>query len=89
MTTFPYIREADNNDETEIARIEKNQSQDIRVCLCEQHGQMCVDVRIYAEDNGKGIRVATPKGVNLKVGQLPKLVDALLAAERVWRGRPE
>lgn len=73
----------------EIACIEKNQSQDIRVCLCQRHGQMYVDVRIYADDNGKGIRVPTLKGINLKVEHLPELVDSLLSAEREWRGRPD
>ena len=72
-----------------IACIEKNRSQDIRIRLCERHGQTFVDVRVYAEINGDDGRQPMKKGVTLKVERLPELVDGLLSAERDWRGRPD
>ncbi len=92
MSTPTYIREVDNSEFNYgpvIACIEKNRSQDIRIRLCELHGQIYVDVRVFAEDKGQDERQPRKKGVTLKVERLPELVDGLLSAEREWRGRPD
>lgn len=92
MTTPTYTPEVDNNGfhyGPVIARIEKNQLQDIRIRLCERHGQTYVDVRVFAEINGDDERCPIRKGIRLKVERLQELVDGLLSAERDWRGRPD
>ncbi len=100
MITLTYIREVDNNElhyGPIIACIEKNRSQDIRIRLWERHGDMYVDVRVFAEGKGDDGRHPIKRGVTLKVERLPELVDGLLSAERdratgliqstVWVGR--
>ena len=92
MTTLTYIREVNINEfdyGPVIACIEKNRSQDVRIRLCELHGQMYVDVRVFTEVKGDDVRHPTKKGVALKVERVPELVDGLLSAERDWRGRPD
>ena len=68
---------------TEIATIEKNKTEELRIALTEYKGHDCVDVRIFAEpyaDEGQG-RVPTKKGVSLAVTKLPELISALQQAE--------
>ncbi len=92
MSTPTYIREVDNSEfiyGPVIACIEKNRSQDIRIRLCELHGQIYVDVRMFAENKAQDERQPRKKGVTLKVERLPELVDALQSAERKWRGKPD
>ena len=80
----------DFDGESEIVCIiEKNGSQDVRVSLCESYGQTSVDVRTFTEVKDGDERQPTKKGVNLKVERLPELVDALVSAERKWRGQPK
>ncbi len=92
MTTPTYIREVDINEfdyGPVIACIEKNQSKDVRIRLCERKGQMYVDVRVFTEIKGHDVRYPTTKGLMLNVQRLPELVDGLLSAERDWCGRPD
>lgn len=63
-----------------IATVGKNRSEDVRVALTEFNGHDLVDVRIFADIEGAGERQPTRKGVSLKVGQLPALLEALEAA---------
>lgn len=72
---------------TEIATIEKNKAEELRIALTEYKGHNCVDVRIFAEpyaDEGQG-RVPTKKGVTLAVTKLPVLISALQQAENEAR----
>ena len=88
------MREFDGESDV-VGIIEKNQSQEVCICLCKSNGRTYVDIRTYvdmpvstaANDNVE--RKPTKKGVNLKAERLPDLVDALLSAERKWRGLPD
>ena len=68
---------------TDIATIEKNRSEELRIALKEYEGHHYVDLRTYTEpysDHGQG-RVPTKKGVTLGVAKLPALIEALREAE--------
>ncbi len=68
---------------TDIATIEKNKIEELRVALKEYKGHDYVDVRTYVEpyaDEGQG-RVPTKKGVALALTKLPELIAALQQAE--------
>ena len=69
---------------TEIATIEKNRSEELRIALKEYEGHDYVDIRTYVEpdaDHGQG-RVPTKKGITLAVAKLPALIDAIREAEK-------
>jgi hypothetical protein len=69
---------------TDIATIEKNRSEELRIALKEYEGHDYVDIRTYVEpyaDHGQG-RVPTKKGVTLGVAKLPALIEVLREAER-------
>lgn len=70
-----------------IAIVPKNSREDVRVQLAEFKGNRLVDVRIYADTKGGG-RGPTPKGVSLKVDDLPALIAALHAAQAVAASAP-
>ena len=68
---------------TDIATIEKNKIEELRVALKEYKGHDYVDVRTYVEpyaDEGQG-RAPTKKGVALALTKLPELIAALQQAE--------
>ena len=68
---------------TEIATIEKNRSEELRIALKEYEGHHYVDLRTYTEpysDHGQG-RVPTKKEVTLGVAKLPALIAAIREAE--------
>ena len=68
---------------TEIATIEKNRSEELRIALKDYEGHDYVDIRTYIEpysDHGQG-RVPTKKGITLAVRKLPALIDAIREAE--------
>ncbi len=68
---------------TDIATIEKNRSEELRIALKEYEGHDYVDIRTFTEpysDHGQG-RVPTKKGITLAVRKLPVLIDAIREAE--------
>ena len=72
---------------TNIATIEKNKLEELRIALKEFRGHRLIDVRTYVEpytDEGQG-RVPTKKGVTLDLAKLPELIAALQEAERQAR----
>ena len=72
---------------TEIATIEKNRSEELRIALKEFKGRDYLDIRTFIEpyaDEGQG-RVPTKKGATLAVAKLPELIAALQKAEEEAR----
>ncbi len=68
---------------TDIATIEKNKTEELRVALNEFKDRHYLDIRTYADpyaDEGQG-RVPTRKGVTLNLAKLPELIEALQKAE--------
>ena len=68
---------------TDIASIEKNRLEELRIALKKYKGHSYVDIRTYVEpyvDEGEG-RVPTKKGVALALTKLPELIAALQRAE--------
>jgi hypothetical protein len=71
----------------DIATIEKNRSEELRVALKEFKGRNYADVRTYVEpyaDEGQG-RVPTKKGITVPLAKLPELIAALQKAEEEAR----
>ncbi len=68
---------------TDIASIEKNRLEELRIALKEYKGHSYVDIRTFVEpyaDEGEG-RVPTKKGVTMALTKLPELIAALQRAE--------
>ncbi len=66
----------------DIATIEKNKTEELRVALKEFQGHNYADIRTYRDpypDDGQG-RAPTKKGVTMAVTKLPDLVAALQQA---------
>ena len=66
---------------TDIATIEKNKTEELRVALNEFKGRRYLDIRIYIDpyaDEGQG-RVPTKKGVTCPLSKLPDLIAAPFA----------
>ena len=73
--------------ESDIATIEKNRTEELRVALKEYKGHDYVDVRTYVEpyaDEGQD-RIPTKRGVTLKPEDLAELIAALQEAEKQAR----
>ena len=71
----------------DIATIEKNRSEELRVALKEYKGRRYLDIRTFIEpyaDEGQG-RVPTKKGITVSLPKLPELIEALQAAEEQAR----
>lgn len=62
-----------------VATIAKNSREDVRVSLTTFKGHRLVDVRVYADAKAGG-RVATQKGVSVRLDTLPALIEGLEAA---------
>ena len=80
---------SDAADTTIIAKIRKNNSEEVRVALSEYRGVQLVDVRVFAElPDSAGERVATRKGVCMSIAKIGDLITALQDAhvEAVRRG---
>ena len=68
---------------TDIAAIEKNNTEELRVTLNEFKGRRYLDIRTYIDpyaDEGQG-RVPTKKGVTCPLAKLPELITALQDAQ--------
>jgi len=64
-----------------IARLPKNADEEVRVTLDEYRGHHLVDVRIFADFTAANVPMPTKKGISIRVGQLPDLIEALRDAE--------
>ena len=76
-----------SSSDPNIATIEKNRSEELRVALKEFKGRRYLDIRTFIEpyaDEGQG-RVPTKKGVTLGLAKLPELIAALQQAEEEAR----
>lgn len=65
----------------QIASLNKNGREAIRISISEFRGARYVDVRTYAT-NAESALVPTPKGVSLRPTMLRAAIDALTEAER-------
>lgn len=70
---------SENTETYEIAALEKNATETLKISLSVFNGHRLVNARIFApyKDGGSG---PTAKGVALKVGMLPALIQALSEA---------
>jgi hypothetical protein len=64
-----------------IAVIPKNNMEEIRVMWSEYKGYRYLDIRVYAEVDGKTDRMPTKKGIALRPDLIPELVKALEGAQ--------
>lgn len=68
-----------------IASIRKNARESVRVEITEFKGHNLVDLRVYADgDDGQ---VPTKKGITVRVGLLPDLIEGLKKAETAPRSQ--
>ena len=75
------------SSDQDIATIEKNRSEELRIALKEFKGRNYLDIRTFIEpyaDEGQG-RVPTKKGVTVPLAKLPELIEALQKAEEEAR----
>jgi Transcriptional Coactivator p15 (PC4) len=63
-----------------IAIIPKTPMEDIRVSWEEYKGHRYLDIRVYAEIDGKADKMPTKKGVTLRPDLVPELIKALEGA---------
>ena len=72
-----------------VAVVSKNTREEIRVTLSKFKGIDLIDARVFASQKGdcEGDRVATKKGIAVKVAKLPELIAALQKAEVEARTR--
>lgn len=70
------------SEATVVAVVRKNSLEEVRVSISEFRGHRLVDVRVFADFDGRGGEPrATKKGVALKVELLPDLIAALQSAQ--------
>lgn len=82
--------------EKEIARFDKNASEEVRVQLREFRGHQLLDMRVYFRPEDGSEPRPTRKGLSVSVNLAPKLLEAvqaamgeLRAAESKPAGEPE
>ena len=64
-----------------IAELEKNRSERVRVALDKYRDIDLIDVRVVVPlSGGTGLWAPTKKGLSLRIGQLPALIEALQLA---------
>lgn len=63
----------------------KNKFQEVRVGIREFKGNDLVDIRIWTMTQGAEQMVPTAKGVTVNVHLLPKLLKALMDAEKILK----
>ena len=65
-----------------IGVIKKNAAEEIRVVLSEYRGHELVSIRVFASYDGTDSeKKPTRKGITVRVGQLPALIEALNKAQ--------
>lgn len=57
--------------------VPKNAQDEVRITLTDYKGYAIVDIRVFSDFAGDGVRRPTKKGVALRVGTLPDLISAL------------
>lgn len=69
-----------------VASLPKNEEEELRVSLVNEHGQHTVDLRIFARFTLARVLMPTKKAIAVNVEQIPDLIkalgDCLRAAER-------
>lgn len=73
----------------EIAKIEKNAQEEIIVQLTEFKGYDLVDLRVWGKSLMGETGKPTKKGLTVKPGLLPELIEALQKAERTYKEAQE
>jgi hypothetical protein len=73
----------------EIAKIEKNAQEEIIVQLIEFKGYYLVDLRVWAKSVMGQTGKPTKKGITVKPGLLPELIEAIQEAERTYQEAQE
>ena len=68
-------------DATIIATIRKNAAEEIRVSLTTFKEHELVDLRVYADMDGKSERQPTRKGISCHVSKISALIEALENAQ--------
>jgi hypothetical protein len=63
-----------------LAIIPKNSTEEIRIAWSEYKGHRYMDIRVYAEIEGKADKVPTKKGIALRPDLIPELIKALEGA---------
>jgi hypothetical protein len=70
------------SDPVVVGSVRKNSLEEVRVSISEFRGHNLVDVRVFADFDGRGGEPRpTKKGIALKVELLPDLIAALQAAQ--------
>lgn len=70
-----------------VTTIQKNGREDVQIALDDFHGIDLIDIRVFAAFDDTGQRKQTKKGVSLKIGKLPSLIEALQETEVEVRRR--
>ena len=70
-----------------IATLRKNARESLRVALGRFQGVDLIDIRVTVDlTASSGIQTPTKKGVSLRVGMLPDLIEALQKAQAIASG---
>jgi len=63
-----------------LAIIPKNAREEIRIGLTEYHGHLLCAVRVFYEPADSGEKLPGKAGINVRVEQLPAIIDGLRKA---------
>lgn len=68
-----------------VARLPKNADEEVRVTIDKFKNHLLLDVRIFADFTAANTPFPTKRGVSIRIGQLPDLLDALQDAAAAAR----
>ena len=70
-----------------LATVQKNATEEIRICRDSFKGHDLIDLRVFGRFGGPAaVMMPTKKGVSLQVSQLPALIEALQQAQAAIEG---
>jgi hypothetical protein len=70
-----------------VATIPKNAREELRVALTEFHGYRLCAMRVYFKPEGGGDMRPGKNGLNVRIEQIPDIIEALQQALAQSRGR--
>jgi hypothetical protein len=75
------VPEGDFNGESLVEVIERNDREQLRISACTYKGHPYINIRVWAVCGDGVLRPVGRKGVTVRVGEVRRVVEAVVAAE--------